>query len=152
MQILCYTACAKDCAAVQRKVIWDASITSVTISVPWRNIIAEECNMVLELETLIIKSKCDLDSLEAHLLDSTCNRYNLMGFQLQDLFNYFEVILNDCEIKLVMPHYLQTVHMLEKFCASITFASSVIPDESILNQLEVHVAISLLQYMGQSWH
>ncbi|TXG57716.1 hypothetical protein EZV62_015545 [Acer yangbiense] len=135
----------------RRKVIWDVSITNFTINVPWRNIIAEEFNLVFELETLIIKSKCDLDSLnsnieeQSHLLDSTCNWDISMGFQLQDLYNHFEVKLNDCEIKLVMPHYLQTVHMLEKFQASITFASCVISDESKLNQFEVYVAISPLQ-------
>ncbi|KAL5806155.1 hypothetical protein ACOSQ4_028888 [Xanthoceras sorbifolium] len=139
----------------RRKVIWDVSITNVTISVPWRNIIAEECNLVFELETLIIESKCDLDSLVSnieeryhilkHLPESTFNRDILMGFQLQDLYSHFEVKLNDCELKLVMPHYLQAVHILEKFCVSITLASSVIPDESILNQLEVFVSISLLQ-------
>ncbi|KAI9153087.1 hypothetical protein LWI28_005759 [Acer negundo] len=77
----------------RRKVTWDVSITNVTINVPWRNIIAEECNL----------------------------------------------------LKLVMPHYLQTVHMLEKFHASITFASCVISDESKLNQFQVYVAISPLQ-------
>ncbi|KAK0593754.1 hypothetical protein LWI29_001269 [Acer saccharum] len=123
----------------RRKVIWDVSITNFTINVPWRNIIAEEFNLVFELETLIIKSKCDLDSLnsnieeQSHLPDSTCEWDISMGFQLQDLYNHFEVKLNDCEIKLVMPHYLQTVHMLEKFHASITFGSCVISDESKLN-------------------
>lgn len=31
----------------RKKVIWDFSITTVTIKVPWRNMIMEECNLVI---------------------------------------------------------------------------------------------------------
>lgn len=38
------------------------------------------------------------------------------------------------QMKLALP---RTVHLLEKFCASITLGICLIPDESVLNQLEV---------------
>lgn len=41
------------------------------------------------------------------------------------------------QIKLGLPHYPEKVPILEKFCAKITLAICIIPDESILNQLEV---------------
>ncbi|ESR43047.1 hypothetical protein CICLE_v100108862mg, partial [Citrus x clementina] len=139
----------------RKKVIWDFSITTVTIKVPWRNMIMEECNLVLALGSLLIKSKSDQDSFASNmdeqsyilkdLLNSTFAWDSTLNFQLQDLYNHFEVQLDDCEIKLVLPHYPRTVCILEKFCTSVTVASCVIPDESVLNQLEVCVIVSMLR-------
>ncbi|KAJ0027885.1 hypothetical protein Pint_36533 [Pistacia integerrima] len=153
-----------------KNVIWDVNITGVTINLPWRNVIAEESNLlsdtkystvvqliwilVLQLGSLLIKSKSDLDSLTLNieeqssslkLLLNACSEDFTMGFLLQDLYNHFEVKLNDFEIKLGLPHYPQKVPILEKFCASIALACSIIPDESILNQLEVNIVVSLLR-------
>ncbi|KAJ0089376.1 hypothetical protein Patl1_33066 [Pistacia atlantica] len=159
-----------------KNVMWDVNITGVTINLPWRNVIAEESNLlsdtkystvvqliwilVLQLGSLLIKSKSDLDSLTLNieeqssslkLLLNACSEDFTMGFRLLDLYNHFEVKLNDFEvriqflIKLGLPHYPQKVPILEKFCASIALACSIIPDESILNQLEVNIVVSLLR-------
>ncbi|XP_044509521.1 uncharacterized protein LOC123228248 isoform X4 [Mangifera indica] len=137
-----------------KKVIWDVNITSITVNVPWRNVIAEESNLVFKLGSLLVKSSSDLDSLALNneeqssslklLLNSACSEDFTIGFRLQDLYNHFEVKLNDCEIKLGLPHYPEKVPILEKFCAKITLAICIIPDESILNQLEVNIVASLL--------
>lgn len=66
---------------------------------------------VLQLGSLLIKSKSDLDSLTLnieeqssslkHLLNSACSEDFTMGFRLQDLYNHFEVKLNDFEVRIV---------------------------------------------------
>lgn len=67
-----------------------------------------------------------------------------MDFQFQDLIEHFEVELIGLEVKIRVPDYPQTTQVLEKFCASITLMDCIIPDDSILKNLEVYIVISSL--------
>ena len=52
-------------------------------------------------------------------------------------------------MKIMVPHHTQTVSVLEKFCPTITLASCVILDESILRQLEVNFKAIYLLLSGE---
>ncbi|RVW77223.1 hypothetical protein CK203_043321 [Vitis vinifera] len=65
-----------------------------------------------------------------------------MGVQLHDLYDHFEIKLNDFEVKILMPSSLQAISVLEKFSATVTLASCIIPDELILKQLESCYSLS----------
>lgn len=66
---------------------------------------------VLALGSLLVKSKSDLDSLDSNIdkrsstlkdvLNSTFARDSTLSFQLQDLYNHFELQLNDCEVSFI---------------------------------------------------
>ncbi|KAM7261915.1 hypothetical protein ACFE04_020992 [Oxalis oulophora] len=134
----------------RKKVMWEINIVDVVISVPRINVVPEECILVLQIGSVSFTSKYDLESLilnseeQFHLLHNFPSSDLSMGFKLQDLFNCFEVKLNDMEMKIKTPCYPEKVSVLEKFCASIVLASCVIYDESILNQLEVFINVNSL--------
>lgn len=66
---------------------------------------------VLALGSLLIKSKSDQDSFASNmdeqsyilkdLLNSTFAWDSTLNFQLQDLYNHFEVQLDDCEVSIL---------------------------------------------------
>ncbi|GLT57665.1 hypothetical protein SLA2020_306220 [Shorea laevis] len=136
-----------------KKVVCDVSIINVILDVPLTNTVSEQYNMVLELGSLILTSKPDLDSPCSStgeqsdnlklLLDSVCPSL-LISFQLQDLYNHFEIKIADFQMKLVMAHYHSEISVLEKFCSSVTLSSCIIPNEEILKQLEVCAFVSPL--------
>lgn len=134
-----------------KKVSWDVSFNNIIISLPWTNADLEPCSMVLESGSLFFTSKHDLSSLASNNEDQS---YNLKGFlssistisipmgvQLHDLYDHFEIKLNDFEVKILMPSSLQAISVLEKFSATVTLASCIIPDELILKQLEVYFSV-----------
>ncbi|KAE8077724.1 hypothetical protein FH972_016258 [Carpinus fangiana] len=138
----------------RKKVMWDVSIINIVINVPWGNAISEQFDLVLEFGALLFKSKCDLGSFPSKFEEERSNLKNFlnsistsncsMSFQLQDLYDHFEVKLNDFEMKMRVPHHTQTISIFEKCCPSITLASCMIMDESILKQLEVYIIVSSL--------
>ncbi|XWS30007.1 hypothetical protein CRYUN_Cryun24cG0081100 [Craigia yunnanensis] len=137
-----------------KKMAWDVSVTKITITVPLRDAVSEEFNMVFDLGSLLFASKTELDSFsscidgQSFIHKSSVNYASssdwLTSFQLQDLYNHFETKLVDFEVKLVKPNYPQTISIVKKFCACITLASCIIPHESRLKQLEVYVAVASL--------
>ncbi|KAK6259268.1 hypothetical protein SCA6_013742 [Theobroma cacao] len=140
--------------SAHKKVTWNVSITNIMINIPLRNAVSEEFNMVFDLGSLLFASKPELGShgssiegqsfFQKNSLDFAFSSDWLTSFQLQHLYNYFETKLVDFEVKLVEPNYLQTISIVKKFCACITLASCIIPNESRLKQLEVYVAVSSL--------
>ncbi|XP_059429987.1 uncharacterized protein LOC132163636 isoform X3 [Corylus avellana] len=139
----------------RKKVMWDISIINIVVNVPWGNAISEQFDLVLEFGALLFKSKCDLGSFPSKFGEERCNLKNFlnsistsncsMSSQLQDLYDHFEVKLNDFEMKIRVPHHTQTISIFEKCCPSITLASCMIMDESILKQLEVYIIVSSLR-------
>ncbi|XP_057987743.1 uncharacterized protein LOC110642362 isoform X2 [Hevea brasiliensis] len=137
-----------------KKLSWEISILNIIINVPGRTAISEQCNLVLEMGSLLYASKYDVGSVtsttqeQSNILkqfsSSTFTINFLRDFLVQDLYNYFAVELENFELKLVMPQHAQTVTILEQFCAVITFASCIISDESILKKLEVSIIVPSL--------
>ncbi|KAJ6776637.1 PROTEIN SORTING-ASSOCIATED PROTEIN putative (DUF1162)-RELATED, partial [Salix koriyanagi] len=137
-----------------KKLSWDVNVINIIINVPWSKATPEEYKLVLKLESLFYTSKFDVDSIASIIeeqssipkrFSSSISASNILkGFQVQDLYNYFEVKLNDIELILITPQHAQAISILEKFCASVTLASCIISDQSVLKQLEVYVNLSAL--------
>ncbi|KAF5748859.1 putative vacuolar protein sorting-associated protein 13B-like isoform X3 [Tripterygium wilfordii] len=135
-----------------KKVVWDVSIINITIDVPWEDATLHNYCLVFELGSLRFTSEFDVASLastvneQSSVLKHSISAHSfLMGFELQDLYNHFEVKLDNFEMKLKIPSHLGTISVLERFCSSITLASCIIPDESVLKQLEVCMVVSSLR-------
>ncbi|KAK7274520.1 hypothetical protein RIF29_15613 [Crotalaria pallida] len=142
--------------ADNKKVIWDITIFDVAINLPWRNTTSEYCNLVMSSRSLCLKSTISLDSFSSEVEEErsyfvknflkSISSYGIcLGIQLQDLYHYFDVKLNDFMITIINSDQSQKVSILENFNASFFLAFCVIPDESILKQLEVYVLIESLK-------
>ncbi|XP_021627253.1 uncharacterized protein LOC110625875 isoform X2 [Manihot esculenta] len=137
-----------------KKLSWDISILNLIIIIPGRNAISEQCNLVMEMGSLHCKSKYDLESItptnqeQSYMLNhSSSSAFTinfLRDFLVQDLYNYFAIELGNIELKLVISQHAHTITILEKFCASITFALCIISDESILKNMEVFIILPSL--------
>ncbi|XP_034206662.1 uncharacterized protein LOC117620640 isoform X2 [Prunus dulcis] len=136
-----------------RKVLWDVSIFNIIINVPWRDAISEQHNLVFEAGSLMFRTKCDMgsnpsDNEQAYALNNLLTSVSEckvpLSFQLQDLYDHFEVKLNDFEMKITMPSHTFPISILEKLSASISLARCLIQDESVLKQLEVYINVSSL--------
>ncbi|KAK8498349.1 hypothetical protein V6N12_032902 [Hibiscus sabdariffa] len=136
-----------------KKVGWDINISNITLTFPSGNAACEEFNMVFELGSVVVASKTE-DTLSSSIDGQSLIQKNFVDFasisdwltscQLVDLYNRFEIKLVDFEVKLVKPNYPHTISIVKRFCACITLASCIIPDESSLKQLEVYVAVGSL--------
>ncbi|KAG4977288.1 hypothetical protein JHK84_036989 [Glycine max] len=138
-----------------KKVVWDVSIVDVSVNFPWRSTASEYSNLVLKSRSLCCKSTNSLESFSSkveeqpyslkNFLNSISTSGICLGIQLQDLYDYFDVTLNDFKIIMVNSDQSQKVYILEKFSVSFFLALCMIPDESILKQLEVYVLIESLK-------
>ncbi|XP_027186874.1 uncharacterized protein [Cicer arietinum] len=137
------------------RVVWDVSVFGVSVNFPWRNTASECSNMVIKSRSLCFKSKIGPESFfsvvgdQPYFLKNFTNTISTskdcLGVRLQDLYNYIDVKLNDLKITIVNSDQSQKLSILEKFSASLFMAFCVIPDESILKQLEVYVLIESLK-------
>ncbi|KAL3650642.1 hypothetical protein CASFOL_007045 [Castilleja foliolosa] len=134
------------------KIILDINILNSVINIPWEDV--EAHNMVIEVASISFTSKSEIDSSTSHMGDGShpLSRYvgfgpgsvhTLEGFQLHDLYDHFEIQINDVQIRLMMPSSA-TIPFIEKFSASASLVSCVLPDEPILKKLEVHVQVPSL--------
>ncbi|KAI3467952.1 hypothetical protein Pfo_024615 [Paulownia fortunei] len=139
----------------RKKMMWDINLFSIVINIPWENAKVEAHNTVIEVAAISFTSKSEIDSSASHMGDRShlLNRYvgfgsssigdTEMGFQLQDLYDHFEIQINDTQIKLVMPSSA-TIPLFEKFSASASLVSCILPDEHILKGLEVRLQVPSL--------
>ncbi|XP_061363844.1 uncharacterized protein LOC133307357 isoform X2 [Gastrolobium bilobum] len=138
-----------------KKVMWDVTIFDVSINLPWRNTTSEYNNMVMKSRSLCFKSITGLESFSSkveeqpyyvkNFLNSISTTGICLGIQLQDLYHYFDVKLNDFKITIMNSDQSQMVSILEKFSSSFFLAFCLIRDESVLKQLEVYVLIESLK-------
>ncbi|KAK9134941.1 hypothetical protein Syun_014271 [Stephania yunnanensis] len=66
------------------------------------------------------------------------------GVLSQDLYEQFKVLFSDFKVKIVLPDCRQGMTIFERFDASVTLMSCIIPYESQLKQLEVQLTSSPL--------
>ncbi|XLS59714.1 hypothetical protein HN51_009469 [Arachis hypogaea] len=136
-----------------KKVMWEITIFDVSVNIPWRNTAAKYCNLLMNSRSLCLKSTENLESFSSNdedhqpycvksFLNSISASDICIGIQLQDLYNYFDVRLDDFQITLIGSDQSEKVSILQKLSATFFLASCVIPDESILKQLEVYVFIA----------
>ncbi|KAI7990467.1 putative vacuolar protein sorting-associated protein 13C [Camellia lanceoleosa] len=134
----------------RKRWIWNINFVNVKINIPWRNANSEPYAMVLEMGALFFVSKHEFGSsasgiedqsyVQRNFTSSICTGDISMGIQLRDLCDHFDIEVDDFEMKIIIPDRPQTIYvLLEKFSTSINLTLCVIPDESILKQLEVYI-------------
>ncbi|KZV50783.1 hypothetical protein F511_11560, partial [Dorcoceras hygrometricum] len=135
----------------RNKVVWDANIINPVIVMPWENAKIEEHEIVLEAGSVsfVCDAETELYGLnkrsQFHLLndimlpDDSRTKDILKGFQLLDLYDCFEIQMNDMKMKLLTPS--ATVPLFEKFNASMSLASCILLDEPLLKALEIVVRV-----------
>ncbi|GFQ03174.1 putative vacuolar protein sorting-associated protein 13b [Phtheirospermum japonicum] len=154
------------------KMILDINFLNTVINIPWEDVEAHNTSMqssfssvekqflgnpvlVIEVAAISFTSKSEIDSSTSLMGDRShpLSRYvgfgpgsvvdTLEGFQLHDLYDHFEIQINDAQIRLMMPSSA-TIPFIEKFSASASLVSCVLPDEPILKELEVRVQVPSL--------
>ncbi|XP_026401188.1 uncharacterized protein LOC113297020 isoform X1 [Papaver somniferum] len=142
----------------RKQIIWDISFSSVSIKIPWEtdhhstqyflslDLGTLICGSRIQKETLAPKRKPVPDYLSTAFggTTSSSDRTVTPVDHLQDLYDHFEITLTGFEVNLTVPGCSRAVSIVEKLDASITLASCIIPNESTLKQLEVHVVVSTL--------
>ncbi|KAK9110206.1 hypothetical protein Sjap_018266 [Stephania japonica] len=137
------------------KIIWDFSCGVILIQIPWRCQDSELFVMCLELGAVNFKSVSGTKTSvsvggnpqNGLLADFQCSKSTedlSTGVLSQDLFEQFEVLFSDFKVKIVLPDCHQVMTIFEKFDASATLMSCIIPYESQLKQLEVQLTSSPL--------
>ncbi|KAK1396810.1 putative Vacuolar protein sorting-associated protein [Heracleum sosnowskyi] len=124
----------------RKRVMWDVQIFNNRISVLWENANADPYKMVLQSQALSCRSIHDIGSVSSDV----DRQSRLLGFQLSDLYDWFEIKLDDFEINVLLPFKPHMLSVLDKLGASLTVSSCILPDESILKSSEVSVTISSL--------
>ncbi|KAL5715325.1 hypothetical protein ACHQM5_017158 [Ranunculus cassubicifolius] len=130
------------------KVVLDAKISKVVLKVPWRHG-KSDFFMVMELGSLLLKSSKEENLLEPvsrdqHSLPSTSFSDTPLGFQLQDLYDNFEIGFSSFEVNVMLPDCDKAISILDSCSGSLTLRLCIIPDESMLEQLKVHFSFSPL--------
>ncbi|XP_009615133.1 uncharacterized protein [Nicotiana tomentosiformis] len=131
-----------------RKIVtWNVHILGITVLVPAGDANSDMQKMVnyskpflvLEAGELTFASKGDRDTL---LASSCCTSDVVLGCQLQDLYDHFEINISDLEVKFLTSYSSGTVNLLEKFSTNINLRLCIIPDESELKNCEVDIEVS----------
>ncbi|ESQ32011.1 hypothetical protein EUTSA_v10003500mg [Eutrema salsugineum] len=134
----------------RNKVKLDLDIKDLTLSVPGRLLESESYNLVLVLESLSITSRStDFLNPSPRMQSGKVDRLQssiaaLDDFQDKDLYDHFEINICDLEMKLMKIHSFQELPLMEKSSLLIKLASCIIPEESILKQLEVDATLSMI--------
>ncbi|XP_058197048.1 uncharacterized protein LOC131313017 isoform X3 [Rhododendron vialii] len=135
----------------RKRVVWDVHFANVRMDIPWKDANYEPYIMVLEMGSLSFGSKCDLGSASGiedrmHVPKNFNSSFSTSGIsiemQLEDLYDQFEIKVDDFAVMILC--HPTSASVLEKFSASISLTSCVIPDESILKQLEVYITMPSL--------
>ncbi|KAK4437331.1 Vacuolar protein sorting-associated protein 13 [Sesamum alatum] len=139
----------------RKKMVWDINLFNTVINIPRDNANTEGHDLVMEIGAISFKSKSELDSscsdLEdgSHLLNrhvgfgSGTIRNTPMEIQLQDLYDHFEIQINDTQVILMAPSFA-TIPLIEKFSASANLVGCILLDEPTLKGFEVHVQVPSL--------
>nr|XP_017251628.1 PREDICTED: putative vacuolar protein sorting-associated protein 13A isoform X2 [Daucus carota subsp. sativus] len=116
----------------RKRVMWDVQIFHNLIGVIWQDTNADTYKMVLESQALIFRSIRDMGSASSDM----SYQPRLFEFQLSDLYDCFEIKLDDFEINLLLPLNSQMLSILDKLGVSLTLSSCILPDEPILKSSE----------------
>ncbi|KAL3354105.1 hypothetical protein AABB24_018653 [Solanum stoloniferum] len=123
----------------RKTVTWNVHILGIALLVPGGGADSDMPKMVLEAEELTFGSKGDRDTLLASPL---CTSNVVLGCQLQDLYDHFEINISDLEVKLLTSNPSRTIPLLEKLCTNINLTLCIIADESELKNCEVDIEVS----------
>ncbi|XP_042063836.1 uncharacterized protein LOC121807630 isoform X2 [Salvia splendens] len=142
----------------RKKITWDINLLNTAINLPWGHANNGGHNTVIEIAAISFTSKSEIASSASpigdtsHLLDHVGSgpRGSEFGFQLHNLYDHFEILISDTEMNIIMPSSV-TLPLLEKFSASASLVSCILPDEPVLKVFEVHVQVpSLVAHFSAS--
>lgn len=123
----------------RQTVTWNFHILGITILVPGGDANSDMPKMVLKAGELTFGSKGDRDTL---LASPHCSSNAVLGCQLQDLYDHFEINISELEVKLLTSNSSRTVPLLEKLSTNINLTLCIIADESELKNYEVDIEVS----------
>ncbi|KAJ8450353.1 hypothetical protein Cgig2_004810 [Carnegiea gigantea] len=134
--------------------IWDVNLVKISISLPWDNMDSQPCSLVTHIRGLWFSSKFDYPPAseidDKHEIVSGFLKMKgglsvLNALELRDMYDHYDLNLDDLQITLMTPHFPHGLSVVEKFCASVSLDCCIIPDEVELKQLEANFVISSLQ-------
>ncbi|KAL2927751.1 putative vacuolar protein sorting-associated protein 13A [Bienertia sinuspersici] len=133
----------------RQRVSWDVTFVKVAICLPWENEKFGACSMIVDFNGLQISSKSNIPLFAFKGKDWNCLALEdcndiLHTLDLNNMYDYYEVSMDETQVSLIMPHLPQGLSVVDKFSASVSIAHCIIPDELILKQLEVHIIVSSL--------
>ncbi|CAA7023283.1 unnamed protein product [Microthlaspi erraticum] len=124
---------------------WDLEIKDLTLSFPGRLVKSGSYNLVLVLESLSITSSSPSPRMQSDVVDGLQSSVAALdAFQVKDIYDHFEINICDLEMRLMKVHSFQEIPLVEKSSLLIKLASCIIPEESILKQLEVEATLSTI--------
>ncbi|KAL8141634.1 hypothetical protein V2J09_014666 [Rumex salicifolius] len=136
----------------RRRVIWDLNFSNISMRIPSSTLDMLACSLLIRAAAFRISSCYDIKSVTKKLLSKSaisdrCLKTDvngISGFQLEELYDYYEVNLNDLEILSILPGFPQGISIIEKACVSVSLAHCIIPEETILKQLQAQILIQSL--------
>ncbi|KAF8712705.1 hypothetical protein HU200_028469 [Digitaria exilis] len=145
-------------SANRKKLIWDLRVHNFAIRLPSQNRERKELTMVVEAGDVFIQSKDIVDdvsrTLLAHISKSLSSYFSddLLGIQLYELYNHFEVGLTGFQVKVLLPDG-HNASKLIKLDASIAIRLCIFQDEPVLKQLEVGFTVPFIDiYLSQTMY
>ncbi|XP_010251472.1 PREDICTED: uncharacterized protein LOC104593388 isoform X1 [Nelumbo nucifera] len=135
----------------RKRMTWDVNFKNVIICFPWRNDYFGSSTTVFGLGAVMLRSRLlagsisdsvDQDGNLFKSLSSTSDKS--FDVQIHDIYDHFEILLNNFEVKIVLADRCQEVSLFERANTSIILESCIIPDESALKQLQVKFLVSSL--------
>uniref|UniRef100_A0A0Q3SS11 Uncharacterized protein n=1 Tax=Setaria italica TaxID=4555 RepID=A0A0Q3SS11_SETIT len=149
----------------RKKLIWDLRIHHFAIRLPSQNCERKELTMVVEAGDLFIRSKDNAEDVSqtqennsfldriSKSLPSYFSDDMLLGIQLDELYNHFEVGLTGFQVKVLLPDRHNVSSTLIKLDASIALQLCVFLDEPVLKQLEVGFIVPFIDmYLSQTMY
>ncbi|CAI9097127.1 OLC1v1033463C2 [Oldenlandia corymbosa var. corymbosa] len=145
----------------RKRIMWDVSLASFVLTVPWMIDNLEERKMVIEFGRFRFHSN-KMGSFASDVQDGSYNHLSyylrsrttaglVLDFQLEDLYTQYEINMIDFEVRLSSFHSTEAIPILEKLSCSIQLESCNVVDESILKALVVRFSIpSLLLHFSPS--
>ncbi|XP_056698931.1 uncharacterized protein [Spinacia oleracea] len=138
----------------RQRIIWDVNFVDVSICLPWENVQSETRSMTMLTSGLRLSSdlntcpatsnredQCQTSLLKNRLSLEDGNKI-LNGLQHNDIYDHYELRIDDFQVTLNDPLLPQGLSVVEKFSASISLAHCLIPDEMMLKQLEAFFVVS----------
>ncbi|CAN1217850.1 Intermembrane lipid transfer protein vps13A [Linum perenne] len=138
---------AESILSSRKKISWNINFRNVVVNIAHVKPVPCQRNLVLMAGSFLCTSKvdvvdCRIQQQSYVLTELFGSSGDSLGFTIEDLYNLFDISLIDVKVKLLASEHAPSVTIVENFCPSITFASCIISDESILKQLEVSIIIS----------
>ncbi|OEL27452.1 putative vacuolar protein sorting-associated protein 13A [Dichanthelium oligosanthes] len=151
--------------ANRKKLIWDLRIHHFAIKLPSQNCERKELTMVVEAGDVFIQSKDIFEEVSrtqesnsfldqiSKSLPSCFSDDLLLGIQLDELYNHFEVGVTGFQVKVLLPDTHNVSSTLIKLDASVALRLCVLLDEPVLKQLEVGFIVPFIDiYLSQTMY